>query len=73
MWWRSSDENNWKETVLQRPFSRGMELLAVFVFKSANLVMHLKLTGLVSDTMKAYNDAKSETLQSSPFDACDRN
>ena len=50
-----------------------MELLALFVFKSANLIMHLKLTGLVSDAMKAYNDAKSKTLQSSPFDACDCN
>ena len=50
-----------------------MELLALFVFKSANLIMHLKLTGLVSDAMKAYNDAKSKTLQSSPLDACDCN
>ena len=41
----------------------GMELPVLYVFKSANLVMHLKLPGLVSDTMKTYNDAKSKTLE----------
>ena len=63
MWWRSSGENDWKETVLQRPSFIGMELPTLYVFKSANLVMHLKLPGLVSDAMKTYNNAKSKTLE----------
>ena len=37
-----------------------MELPALYVFKSGNLVMH---SGLVSDAMKAYNDAKSKILE----------
>ena len=61
----------------KKQFSKGLSQEGcnslLFVFKSANLVMHLKLTGLVSDAMKAYSDAKSKTLQSSPFDAWDRN
>ena len=41
----------------------GMELPALYVFKSTNLVMHSKLPDLVSDAMKTYNDAKSNTLE----------
>ena len=42
---------------------QGMELPTLYVFKSANLVMHLKLPDLVSDAMKTYNNAKSKTLE----------
>ena len=41
----------------------GMELPALYVFKSTNLVMHSILPDLVSDAMKTYNDAKSNTLE----------
>ena len=40
-----------------------MELPALYVFKSTNLVMHSKLSDLVSDAMKTYNDANSKTLE----------
>ena len=40
-----------------------MELPALYVFKSTNLVMHSKLSDLVSDATKTYNDANSKTLE----------
>ena len=40
-----------------------IELPALCVFKSANLVMHSKSLVLVCDTMKTYNNAKSKTLE----------
>ena len=40
-----------------------MGLPALYVFKSASLVMLLKLPGLVSDYMKTYNNVKSKTLE----------
>ena len=49
--------------VLQRSSLKGMELPAVYILKSTNLVMHSKLQSLVSDAMKTYNDAKSKTLE----------
>ena len=42
----------------------GIELPALYVFKSANhLVMYSKLPDLFSDAMKTYNNAKSKTLE----------
>ena len=42
--------------------ANDMPIMIEKEFKSANLVMHPKLSGLVSDTMKTYNNAKSKTL-----------
>lgn len=43
--------------------ANDMPIMIEKEFKSANLVMHPKLPGLVSDTMKTYNNAKSKTLE----------
>ena len=40
-----------------------VELPALCVFKSTNLVMHSKSLVLVSYTMRTYNNAKSKTLE----------
>ena len=40
-----------------------VELPALCVFKSTNLVMHSKSLVLVSDTMRKYDNAKSKTLE----------
>ena len=42
--------------------ANDMPIMIEKEFKSANLIMHPKLPGLVSDTMKTYNNAKSKTL-----------
>ena len=40
-----------------------MELPALYISNSTNLVMHSKLSGLVSDAIKTYSDAKSKALE----------
>ena len=42
--------------------ANDMPIMIEKEFKSANLIMHPKLPGLVSDTMKTYNNAKPKTL-----------
>ena len=40
----------------------GMELPALYVFKTANLEMHLQLPSLARKAMKIYNDAKTKAM-----------
>ena len=40
----------------------GMELPALYVFKTANLEMHLQLPSLARKTMKTYNNAKTKAM-----------
>ena len=54
-WFFSPERSSSPKTFLKG----GMELPALHVFKSTNLIMHW----LVSDAMKTYNDAKSITLE----------
>ena len=39
-----------------------MELPALYVFKTANLEMHLQLPSLARKAMKTYNDAKTKAM-----------
>ena len=55
------------EIIGKRQYSRdlpqgGMELPALYVFKSTNLEMHLQLSSLARKAMKTYNDAKTKTM-----------
>ena len=40
----------------------GMELPALYVFKTTNLEMHLQLPSLARKAMKTYNDAKTKAM-----------
>ena len=40
----------------------GMELPALYVFKTTNLEIHLQLPSLARKTMKTYNDAKPKAM-----------
>ena len=51
----------------KRQYSRdlpqgGMELPALYVFKTANLEMHLQLPSLPRKAMKTYSDAKTKAM-----------
>ena len=55
------------EIIGKRQYSRdlpqgGMELLALYVFKTTNLEMHLLLPSLARKAMKTYNDAKTKEM-----------
>ena len=55
------------EIIGKRQYSRdlpqgGMELPALYVFKTANLEMHLQLPSLARKAMKTYNDAKTKAM-----------
>ena len=55
------------EIIGKRQYSRdlpqdGMELPALYVFKTTNLEMHLQLPSLARKTMKTYNDAKAKAM-----------
>ena len=55
------------EKIGKRQYSRdlpqgGMELTALYVFKTANLEMHLQLPSLARKAMKTYNDAKTKAM-----------
>ena len=55
------------EIIGKRQYSRdlpqgGMELPAIYVFKTTNLEMHLQLPSLAKKAMKTYNDAKTKAM-----------
>ena len=55
------------EIIGERQYSRdlpqgGMELPALYVFKTTNLEMHLQLPSLARKAMKTYNDAKTKAM-----------
>ena len=55
------------EIIGKRQYSRdlpqgGMELPALYVFKTTNLEMHLQLPSLARKAMKTYNDAKIKAM-----------
>ena len=55
------------EIIGKRQYSRdlpqgGMELPALYVFKTTNLEMHLQLPSLARKAMKTYNDAKTKAM-----------
>ena len=55
------------EIIGKRQYSRdlpqgGMELAALYVFKTTNLEMHLQLPSLARKAMKTYNDAKTKAM-----------
>ena len=55
------------EIIGKRQYSRdlpqgGMELPALYVFKTTNLEMHLQVPSLARKAMKTYNDAKTKAM-----------
>ena len=55
------------EIIGKRQYSKdvpqgGMELPALYVFKTTNLEMHLQLPSLSRKAMKTYNDAKTKAM-----------
>ena len=55
------------EIIRKRQYSKdlpqgGMELPALYVFKTTNLEMHLQLPSLSKQAMKTYNDAKTKAM-----------
>ena len=55
------------EIIGKRKYSRdlpqgGMELPALYVFKTTNLEMHLQLSSLARKAMKTYNDTKTKAM-----------
>ena len=55
------------EIIGKRQYSRdlpqgGMELAALYVFKTTNLEMHLQLPSLARKAMKTYNDGKTKAM-----------
>ena len=58
-WRRSSGENNRKKKQFSKDLPQGgVELLALYVFKTTNLAMHSNLPGLISDAIKPFNIVK---------------
>ena len=51
----------------------GMELPALYVFKTTNLEMHLQLPSLVRKAMKTYNDAKTKAMDKPKKEAKQKN